>query len=92
MEMTEEQKQQIKKIQKRFFVKSSIAVFLYTSWLFCANILTVMLNQLYFQNQSFVFFATLGSAVIILTGLQGTVTEIHKVATEDIKKITEKES
>lgn len=87
MNPTEDQKVALKKVKKRFMIRAGTAMFLYTSWLFCTNLLTIILNTLYFQNQSLVFLVTLGSTVIILTGLRGTVEEIYNESVVDAKKI-----
>lgn len=91
IEMTEEQKTKIGKLKKKFVVRGSVAVLAYISWLFLANLLTVMLNTAYVHDDSFVFLMTLGSTVLILTGLRGTIEEIHSETTTEMKKILGKE-
>lgn len=88
MEPNEEQKDKLLKLKKKCFKRCAIATFLYVSWLFCANMITAMVNIMYVHNESFVFFMTLGTTVVIFTGLHGTVEEIYKETVEEAKKLT----
>lgn len=89
--LTEEQKAKVTKLKKKFLMRGSLAVFLHISWLFCSNILTVLFNELYFHNQQFVFFTTLGSAVIIMAGLRNAIEDIGKQTTVEMNAILGKE-
>lgn len=91
MELTEEQKEKLKALRKKCLKKSAIATFLHVSWLFCANMATVMIDAIYVHNQSFVFFMTLGSTVIIFTGLHRVVEDIYKESLEEAKNIVGEE-
>lgn len=83
----ESKEKKLKTLKRKFYVRGSVAILLYMSWLFTANLLTVILNMLYVHSQQFVTLLTLGSAIIIMVGLKGTIDEMVKETAEEEKRI-----
>lgn len=91
MPLSEEQIEKLKKVKRRLYMRSGLATFLHLSWLFMSNLLTVILNALYVHNDSFVFLATLGSAVVIMSGLRSLIEEFYLDALKENGKILGKD-
>jgi hypothetical protein len=88
--MTEEHKKEIKKIRRRTFIRGALICSAYVLWLFTSNLLITITNALYFKDEGYMFLMTLGSTVIILTGLRGTLEELFTKAAAETKAIADK--
>lgn len=88
-DLTSEQIEKLKKLYWKYRCQQGLAVFLYLGFLFFANFIAVLLDLLYIHKQQFVFFMTLGNAVIAIGGLRGTLDEHRDALVKEVKKITD---
>lgn len=89
MELTDKQKEELRKLNREHIQKCTIASFLYCAWLLASNFFLVIINELYVKDKNFLFFSALGTAVIIFAGLLGTVDEISNDIMQKAKKVME---
>jgi hypothetical protein len=87
MDVNEEQLKKIKSLYKWMYVRFGLATLAYIIWLFLTNLILAILGAAYPHNESIVFFCSLGVAVLIFTGLHGTIKEIYNETVEKAKKV-----
>lgn len=87
MNPTEEQKEKLCKLNRKFMWKAFGITFLYISGLFLGNVIISVVNILYVKEESFVPLTTFGSAVIILTGLRSSLEGAYSQLQTEAKKI-----
>ena len=82
---------QIKFIKNNFYRKTALLTLIHLSWLFFSNLAIVISNELYIHNEQYVFFMSLGSTVVIITGLFSIVHELKNETADKIKQILKNE-
>ena len=87
MEITEEQKVQIRKIKRNFFLGCILTSWLYLVSLFASNFLLIVVDELYVHNKSFIFYSVLGTTVIIFLGWRHSLEELYRDADSKLKKV-----
>lgn len=85
--LTEEQMKKLEALEKKLTKRVLLAIAGYGMWLVFANLFLVIMSVLYVEEKGFLFFTSLGTAVILCSGLSGTLEEIKKDTDEEIKKI-----
>ena len=88
-ELTEDQKERMKKFYHGHIKKLALISFLYIGWMFFAIATVTLINVLYMRSDQFQFLACFGTALISTLGLQGTVREQNDILIADRKKILE---
>jgi uncharacterized membrane protein (DUF485 family) len=86
-ELTDEQYKALTKLYWRYRGKIALTVLLYVGFLFLANFAAILVDTLYVHNSTFRFLMAIGSAVIAMQGLRGTVEEQQEVFTAKVKEI-----
>ena len=91
-DLTEEQIKQIGQVKKLYLSykwKLFISLTSYLAFLFSANLVVVLVDLLYIHKQQFVFFMSVGTAMITIVGLIGTMKEHYDILAKEFKKITD---
>lgn len=69
---------EIKIAKNIFYVKTSLLVLVHIAWLFLSNLLILLLNEIYFKDQLFVFYGFLLVTTTIFTILFYLIESIKK--------------
>ena len=81
------QKEALIKLYWKYFGKNALACFLYLGFLFFANFFLVMVSSMKPIDPMAQFLLSMGTAILTIAGLRGTIQEHKDVLAEQVKKI-----
>jgi hypothetical protein len=86
-ELDGEQKAALIKSYWKYFGKNALACFLYLGFLFLSNLFLVIVSSIKPIDPTAKFLLSVGTAILAIGGLRGTIQEHKDVLAEQVKKI-----